>query len=207
MVEPEDDKTNELIKLLASSNGEHPRAAQEMLPLVYEDLRRLAERKLAQEPPGLTLQATALVHEAYLRLLAGGAVHWENRRHFFAAAAEAMRRILIERARRYKCVKHGGGRKRVDLDVVRVPVPNEGHEQLVALDAALQALQAQDPQLAELVTLRYFAGLTIEQTAELLSMSPATVKRHWTFARMWLAQQISRASAGRESDSGSSESS
>jgi RNA polymerase sigma factor (TIGR02999 family) len=172
-----------------------PRAAEQLLPLVYDELRKLAAHKMKQEKPGQTLQATALVHEAYLRLVASGRAsaprepHWNSRGHFFAAAAEAMRRILVDSARRKGRPKHGGDRQRVDLDeALSVADPRED---LVALDDALAKLAAQEPIKAEVVKLRYFAGLSVEETARCLGISPATVKRHWTVARAWLFAALS----------------
>ena len=161
--------------------------AAELLPLVYDELRKLAAAKLALEKPGQTLDATALVHEAYLRI--GGGRGFDHRGHFFAAAAEAMRRILVENARRKSAEKHGGGLTRHDAAEVPIAAP-EAIEDLVALDEALDRLAAVDPQKAELVKLRYFAGLTIEEAADALGISPATAKRYWTFSRAWLFQAI-----------------
>jgi RNA polymerase sigma factor (TIGR02999 family) len=161
-------------------------AGERLLPLVYAELRRLAARKLAHEAPGQTLQATALVHEAYLRLVGGEPRPcWDGRGHFFAAAAEAMRRILVENARRKHSRKHGGGLVRHDADVVPLAAP-EPAEDLLALDESLDRLAARDPVKADLVKLRYFAGLTIDEAADLLHISPATAKRYWTYARAWL---------------------
>ena len=177
-----------------------PHAAEQLLPLVYDELRKLAAHKLAQEKPGQTLQATALVHEAYLRLVPSGgrqpseSQHWNSRGHFFAAAAEAMRRILVDNARRKLRPKHGGDRRRVDLDqALSVADPQEN---LVALDDALARLAAQEPVKAEVIKLRYFAGLSVEETARCLGISPATVKRHWTVARAWLFAALSENEAG-----------
>jgi RNA polymerase sigma factor (TIGR02999 family) len=167
-----------------------PHAAGQLLPLVYEELRRLAAQRLAQEKPGQTLQATALVHEAYLRLVGTGAgPHWDGRGHFFAAAAQAMRRILVENARRKKRRKHGGGRQRRELDpeALATSVPDE---ELLALDAALEEFARQDQQKSRLVELRYFAGLTGEQAAEVLGISASTADRHWVFARAWLRRHM-----------------
>ena len=167
-----------------------PQAAAELLPLVYDELRRLAEQRMGHEPAGLTLQPTALVHEAYLRLVGSVDPGWKSRGHFFGAAAEAMRRILIERARKYDRHKHGGGRHRLDLDKLGLAgdVPSE---ELLALDDALARLEGSDNVRSDVVKLRFFAGLTIDQTADALGLSPATVVRHWTFARTWLFEQIS----------------
>jgi RNA polymerase sigma factor (TIGR02999 family) len=170
-----------------------PQAAEKLLPLVYEELRRLAAQKLAQEKPGQTLQATALVHEAYLRLVGGeaAAFGWNSRGHFFGAAAEAMRRILVENARRKRAVKHSGERVRVSLEGLDL-VDEAPPEQLLALDEALTRLAAEDPQKADLVKLRFFAGLSIEASAQALAISPATAKRWWTFARAWLLREVER---------------
>ena len=171
-------------------------AAAELLPLVYDELRRLAARQLAREPGGQTLQPTALVHEAYLRLVArhgreSGAnePHWENRGHFFAAAAEAMRRILIDNARRKQRPKHGGGRHRVSADIA-APQPEMPLEDLLALDEALDKLAQEEPAKAELVKLRFFAGLTMPEVAKVLGVSLATAERHWTYARTWLFAKL-----------------
>jgi RNA polymerase sigma factor (TIGR02999 family) len=162
-------------------------AAAELLSIVYSDLRRVAAQKLAQERPGQTLDATALVHEAYLRLFAKGCdkQHWDNRRHFFAAAAEAMRRILIEAARRKKRLRHGGDRQRVEL--LENPAATDNlPDELLALDEALAKLAAEDASATELVKLHFFSGLSIEETAEILGFSRATAYRHWNYARAWL---------------------
>jgi RNA polymerase sigma factor (TIGR02999 family) len=167
-----------------------PSAASQLLPLVYDELRRLAAQKLVHETPGQTLQPTALVHEAYLRLVGEGEeLHWNSRGHFFAAAAEAMRRILVENARRKKSEKHGGGRTRLDLDAQRVAVP-EVREDLIALDEALTKLAAIHSQAAQLVQLRYFAGVSIPEAAGALGVSPRTADRLWAYARAWLHQEI-----------------
>ena len=169
---------SDVTRILSAVEHGDPRAAEQLLPLVYDELRKLAAQKLAQERPGQTLQATALVHEAYLRLVdAERAQHWNSRGHFFAAAAEAMRRILIENARRKGRVKHGGGRHRADLNLDALIAP-EPEMDLLALDAALDRLAERDPQKARLVELRYFAGLTGEQAAEALGISPSTADRH-----------------------------
>jgi RNA polymerase sigma factor (TIGR02999 family) len=165
-------------------------AAEQLLPLVYDELRKLAAQKLAQEKPGQTLQATALVHEAYLRLVDGeSARRWENRRHFFAAAAEAMRRILIENARRKQAERHGGRRTRVDLDEADVVSRSEPDE-VLDLDDALGVLAGEDPDAAQLVKLRLFAGLSVEQAAEVLGISRAGAYQHWTYARAWLSARL-----------------
>ncbi len=166
-------------------------AAEHLLPLVYEELRRLAAARLAHEKPGQTLQATALVHEAYLRLLGskGTKQSWNSRGHFFGAAAEAMRRILVENARRRACEKHGGGRDRQEFDPSQIAADEESTD-LLALDEALERLVHDDPQSAELVKLRYFAGLTIPQAAEILGISPRQADFMWAFARAWLRRQL-----------------
>jgi len=168
-------------------------AADELLPLVYEELRLLAAQKLAQERPGQTLQATALVHEAYIRLVETECQNWNSRGHFFKAAAEAMRRILVENARRKGRIKHGGGFQRVELNE---SVPTESDEriayELIALDEALDRFAKKDKLKADLVKLRYFAGLTIPQAAQILNISHATAERHWIYARCWLRAEINR---------------
>ena len=165
-------------------------AAERLLPLVYDELRRLAAQRMAQENSGQTLQATALVHEAYLRLVdREQAQHWDSRGHFFTAAAESMRRILIEKARRKNRVKHGGEMARQELDDVAIETP-EIHEDLIALDAALDRLKAVDAQAVELVHLRYFVGLSIPDAAELLGIAPRTADRLWAFARAWLRREV-----------------
>jgi RNA polymerase sigma factor (TIGR02999 family) len=169
-----------------------PHAAGQLLPLVYDELRRLAAQKLAHEKPGQTLDATALVHEAYLRLADGdGDMHWQSRGHFFAAAAEAMRRILIENARRRRSRKHGGGLVRHDVE--SVPLADaEPDDKLLALDEALTRLAEKDAAKAELVRLRYFAGLTLDDCAKMLDIAPATADRWWAYARAWLHLEITR---------------
>lgn len=164
-------------------------AASQLLPLVYDELRRMAARRLAGEKPGQTLGATALVHEAYLRLVgnAGESSPYQDRRHFFAAAATAMRRILVDNARRKRSQKRGGGLKRQELAAMAPPEPDEN---LLALDEALERLAVQDPIKARLVELRYFAGLTGDQAAEVLNISPTTVDRHWAYARAWLRAEV-----------------
>ncbi|MHC4299083.1 MAG: ECF-type sigma factor [Planctomycetota bacterium] len=167
------------------------KAAERLLPLVYEELRLLAAQKMAQERPGLTLQPTALVHEAYVRLVEAQCHDWNSRNHFFMAAAEAMRRILIENARRKKSIKYGAGLERVDLDETGIAGSNEHvADNIVDLDEALAKLTNQDKAKADLVKLRYFAGLTIQQAAQVLSISHATAERHWDYARSWLHAEI-----------------
>jgi RNA polymerase sigma factor (TIGR02999 family) len=168
-------------------------ATEKLLPLVYEELRLLAAQKMAQEKPGQTLQATALVHEAYLRLVGSEAQNWSSRGHFYAAAAEAMRRILIDNARRKKSLRRGGGHRRIKLDTV-IPVDSKVSptDDLVALDKALQKLGDKDKLKADLVKLRFFAGLTSEQAARVLDVSPATAERYWDYARSWLRVEITQ---------------
>ncbi len=183
---------SDLTQILRAIEQGDPHAAGQLLPLVYDELRALAAQRLAREKPGQTLQPTALVHEAYLRLVGkGDGPHWEGRGHFFAAAGEAMRRILVENARRKRSLKRGGGRRRLDLDVEQ-PAAIERSEPLLALDAALDRLEAHDPDKARLVKLRYFAGMTIEQAAETLAISVTTANRWWSYARAWLHEEIRR---------------
>jgi RNA polymerase sigma factor (TIGR02999 family) len=175
--------------LSAIERGDH-HAAGQLLPLVYDELRQLAAQNLAQEKPGQTLEATALVHEAYLRLVGTGVEpYWDNRRHFFAAAAVAMRRILVENARRKQAYKRGGGRERLDLDAEALVAP-EPNLDLLALDTALERLAEHDPLKAKLVELRYFAGLSGDQAAAVLGLSPSSADRQWVFARAWLRRQL-----------------
>jgi RNA polymerase sigma factor (TIGR02999 family) len=180
----------EVTRILSAIEQGDAHAAEQLLPLVYDELRRLAAQRLAQEKPGQTLQATALVHEAYLRLVdTDKAQHWNSRGHFFAAAAEAMRRILVQNARRRSRPKHGGGRTRVEMDNLEIAAP-ERSDELLALDEALSQLAAVDAQAAELVKLRYFAGCTVRQAAEVLGVSPRTADSLWAYARTWLFQKI-----------------
>jgi RNA polymerase sigma factor (TIGR02999 family) len=180
---------NEVTRILQQIERGDPHAAHELLPLVYDELRKLAALRMVQERPGQTLQATALVHEAYLRLVGTEGPGWNSRGHFFAAAAEAMRRILIERARRIRAARRGGGQNRVDLEPAELAAP-ERSEDLLALDEALEQLAIKDARKAELVKLRYFAGLTMEQAAEALGISTATAHRDWNYARAWLHRSI-----------------
>jgi RNA polymerase sigma factor (TIGR02999 family) len=172
------------------------KATDELLPVVYEELRLLAAQKLAREPPGQTLQATALVHEAYLRLLGDEGQTWHNRGHFFAAAAEAMRRILIENARRKQRLKHGGGYQKVDLDDIGLTIFGSCDE-LLALDEALEKLAQKDKVKADLVKLRFFAGLTNEQAAQVLGISHNTADRYWAYTRSWLHLEITGGDPGK----------
>ena len=181
---------SEVTRILSAIEQGDPHAAEQLLPLVYEELRKLAAQKLSQERPGQTLQATALVHEAYLRLVdSEQAQYWNSRGHFFAAAAEAMRRILVDQARRKHSRKHGGELVRQDLDALEVALP-EVPEDLVALDEALNKLAALDKTAADLVQLRFFAGLPLPEVAQLLGISPRTADRLWAYARAWLHQEI-----------------
>lgn len=182
---------SDVTRILNAIDRGDAKATDELLPLVYEELRVLAAQRLSRERPGQTLQATALVHEAYLRLAEGERRSWNSTNHFFMAAAEAMRRILIEGARRKRELKHGGDRERVDLDDVILPCDDpEFSANLLALDEALEKLSRRDQVKADVVKLRYFAGLTIEQTAEVLGFSRNTAKRCWAYARAWLLQEI-----------------
>ena len=175
--------------LNALENGD-PHAADRLLPLVYDELRKLAGQKLAGEKPGQTLQATALVHEAYLRLVGNSAgPHWDSRGHFFAAAAEAMRRILLNRARDKQRLKRGGGRKRLDLNQIEI-APDSAERQLLALDEALAQLAVEDPGAAQLVNLRFFAGLTLPEAAGSLGLALRTAERQWAYARAWLYARL-----------------
>ena len=175
--------------LSAMENGE-PAASDQLLPLVYDELRKLAAARMNQEKPGQTLQATELVHDAYLRLVDAKQVqNWNSRGHFFAAASEAMRRILVERARKRDRVRHGGGRQKVQLDD-NLAISVEIHEDLLALDAALSEFEELEPEKAALVKLRYFGGMTIDEAAEIMQISRTTAKRRWAFARAWLLAKL-----------------
>ncbi len=180
----------DVTQILSAIEQGDAQAAGQLLPLVYEELRKLATAKMSHEKPGQTLQATALVHEAYVRLVDGEkAQHWDSRGHFFAAAAEAMRRILVENARRKKQKKRGGQHKRQDLHEADLATEAPSDD-LLALDEALSQLAEEAPERAELVKLRYFVGLTSEQAAEAMGISRATAVRHWTYARAWLFERI-----------------
>jgi RNA polymerase sigma factor (TIGR02999 family) len=184
------DLMSEVTRILSAIEEGDPHAAEQLLPLVYEELRKLAAERMAQEKPGQTLQATALVHEAYLRLVDVDKVQrWNSRGHFFAAAAEAMRRILIETARRKQGPKQGGHLARQDLDAVDLAAP-ESPELVLALDEALQKLTEQDKSAAEVVRLRFFAGLPLPEVAKLLGISPRTADRLWAYARAWLHHEM-----------------
>ena len=180
---------SDVTQILSAIEQGDTAAADQLFPLVYEALRKLAAAKLADESSGQTLQATALVHEAYLRLVETKAQHWNSRGHFFAAAAESMRRILVDRARKKQSVKHGGGRMREPLDEAQVMAPEVG-EDLIALDESLDQLAARDAEAAELVKLRFFAGLTSAQAAEALGISSRSADRIWTYARSFLLAQL-----------------
>jgi RNA polymerase sigma factor (TIGR02999 family) len=189
----------DVTRILCAIEHGDPHAAEELLPFIYGELRKLAAERMAQEKPGHTLQATALVHEAYLRLVDGKkAQHWDSRGHFFAAAAESMRRILVERARKKKRQRHGGGRHRVDLQEA-VSLADSPQDDLLALDQALTRLAAREPAKAELVKLRYFAGLSIDEAADLMHISRTTAKRYWAFARAWLLAEIGDAEPEKKS--------
>jgi RNA polymerase sigma factor (TIGR02999 family) len=184
---------SQVTRILSAIEQGDPQATEQLLPLVYEELRKLAAQKLAQEKPGQTLQTTALVHEAYLRLVGGAEAddrpRWDSCRHFFTAAAEAMRRILVDHARRKASQKHGGGWQRHDVDPEALVAP-ESNPDLLALDAALQRLAGQDPLKAKLVELRFFGGLTGEQAAQVLGISPSSADRQWRYTRAWLRREL-----------------
>ncbi len=180
----------EVTRILSAIEHGDPHAAEQLLPLVYQELRALAAQRLAQEKPGQTLQATALVHEAYLRLMDGDqAPHWNSRGHFFAAAAEAMRRILVDNARRKKTEKHGGKRKRIDFSQAE-PITQAEPDAVLDLDEALTILAGEDPEAAEVAKLRIFAGLSVEEAAQALSTSRANAYRQWAYARAWLHARL-----------------
>jgi RNA polymerase sigma factor (TIGR02999 family) len=189
---------NDVTHILSAVERGDPHASEQLLPLVYDELRKLAAQKLAQERPGQTLDATALVHEAYVRLVGapseGAAREWEGCAHFFSAAAEAMRRILVEKARRRRSQKHGGGLPRVDIELADLgaPMPDED---LLALDEAMGRLAAEDPVRARLVRLRFYAGLSNEEAARVLGISGVTAKRYWRYARAWLHREIGKGDA------------
>ena len=184
---------SEVTRILESIAQGDPGAAGKLLPLVYEELRRLAAHKMAGEAPGHTLQATELVHEAWVRLTDGQEPHWANRAHFFAAAAEAMRRILVDRARRRIAWKRGGGAERVSLNEVEIPIIAADDERLLAVDEVLDKLAAVQPRKAELVKLRYFTGMTFEEAASVLGIAVPTAKEWWAYARAWLAVELRQA--------------
>jgi RNA polymerase sigma factor (TIGR02999 family) len=183
---------SEVTRILSAIEHGDPSAAEQLLPLVYEELRKLAAERLAQEKPGQTLTPTALVHEAYVRLVDVDRVQqWDSRGHFFAAAAEAMRRILVDSARRHKAKKRGGGAQRIDLPELVLRSKGEQVD-LLDLDDALKELEKQHPEKAHLVKLRFYAGRTLEQTAEILGISRANAQRQWAYARAWLFGQLNR---------------
>ena len=183
---------SDVTRILVAIEQGDAKAADELLPLVYEELRRLAAHKMSQEPPGQTLQATALVHEAYIRLIGAENQNWSGRGHFFAAAAESMRRILIENARRKQRRKRGGDRQRIDMDDGEVTIEGPSTD-IIALDEALSKLTKEDRTVAELVKLRYFAGLNLGQAANILGISQRSADRYWAYARAWLYQEITKA--------------
>lgn len=182
---------SDVTRILEAVQQGDPKAADVLLPLVYEELRKLAAHKMSQQPPGQTLQATALVHEAWLKLVGSGREQWEGRKHFFSAAAEAMRHILIDRARRRLALRHGGGQQRLDIDEVEVAAPVE-QETILALNEALAELQKTDPAKAEVVKLRFFVGLSERETAEILGLSERTIERYWAYAQAWLFDRLER---------------
>lgn len=183
---------SDVTRILESVEQGDPKAAEELLPLVYEELRRLAAARMTNEAPGQTLQPTALVHEAWMRLVGDQNPKFANRAHFFAAAAEAMRRILIDRARRKSAARHGGQHQRVDFEEAGIESPDLDTDQLLAVNEALDKLASTDRVEAELVKLRYFVGLTIDEAAVILGVSPRTAKNYWTHARAWLFREIKK---------------
>jgi RNA polymerase sigma factor (TIGR02999 family) len=185
---------SDVTRILSQIEAGDPKAAEQLLPLVYDELRKLAAAKLAQEKPGQTLQATALVHEAYLKLVGGGDnQHWGCRGHFFAAAAEAMRRILVERARWKRSQRHGGDRRRLELNDEAMTIRCDASEadRILAIHEALSELESRSPRQAELVKLRFFAGMTLEEASAVLAIAPHTAKRDWAAARIWLYRRLS----------------
>jgi RNA polymerase sigma factor (TIGR02999 family) len=181
--------SEDITEILSAISAGDREAADRLFPIVYDQLRRMARRRMALESPGQTLQTSDLIHETYLRLLGNRRPHWKDRAHFFAAAAVVMRRILVDRARRRKAVRHGGRFTRVSLDAVGNEIPVRGVD-LIALDEALTRLEAHDANLSSVVMLRFFAGLDIVQTSRALRISPATVKRRWEFAKAWLRREM-----------------
>jgi RNA polymerase sigma factor (TIGR02999 family) len=186
---------NEVTQILERAQQGDPRAPEDLLPLVYAELRRLAAHKMAHEPANHTLQPTALVHEAWLRLAGGAREAWDGRAHFFAAAAEAMRRILIDRARRKRTARHGGGQAAICAEDLELAAPAQD-EDLLDVSEALDKFTARDPQKAQLVKLRYFVGLTLEEAAEVLGVAVPTASRWWAYSRAWLCQEIERQRGG-----------
>ncbi len=185
-----DEISGEVTQILQRGGGDGRSPTDELLPLVYPMLRRLAHNRMANEAPGQTLQPTALVHEAYLKLVGNQDIAWENRGHFFAAAARAMRQILIDRARRKRAVRHGGDRGQVDLESLDEEPKLSSDDRLLALDEALDALQATYPRHARIVMLKHFAGLSVEEISQCLTISTSTVTRDWRFARAWLHEEL-----------------
>ena len=183
---------NEVTRILGSIAQGDARAAEELLPLVYEELRRLAAHKMAHEAPGHTLQPTELVHEAWLRLSDGKEPHWNSRAHFFGAVAEAMRRVLVQRARQRTALKRGGGAVKISLEEMEIPMVAVDDERLLAVDEALEKLATIHPRKAELVNLRYFTGMTFEEAASVLGIAVPTAKEWWAYARAWLAVELRR---------------
>jgi RNA polymerase sigma factor (TIGR02999 family) len=183
---------SDVTQILTAIEQGDVKAADKLLPLVYEELCRLAAKKMSRESPGQTLQPTALVHEAYIRLVGSEAQNWKSRTHFFSAATEAMRRILIDNARRKQRLKRGGGQEEIDLENAEIAMETPS-EEMIALDEALAKLESTDKQKADLVKLRYFAGLTLDQAAGILGLSKSMAKRHWTYIRAWLYRQIKTA--------------
>ena len=177
-----------MTRLLDAVERGEPQAAEDLLPLVYEELRQMARQRMASEPPGQTLQATALVHEAWLRLAGQRNQHYQNRHFFFGAAAEVMRRILVDRARRRQAARHGAGQERVELDAIEIPTADD--ELIQSVHEVLDELAKLDPEKAEIVKLRFFVGLNFEEIAALLGVNERTVRRHWTFARAWMCQEL-----------------
>jgi len=184
-----DQPADDVTRILEAIRGGNVQAADDLLPIVYDELRRLAARKLSHERPGQTLQATALVHEAYLRLVGKGDPGWDNRGHFFSAAAEAMRRILVERARRKQSLRHGGGRQKVEVELDSMPDVGPLGD-VTAVDRALSELSASNSPEAKLFTLRYFGGLTNDEAASALYVSPRTAKRYWRYACSWILREV-----------------
>jgi RNA polymerase sigma factor (TIGR02999 family) len=180
---------SDVTHILDRAQAGDPKAAEELLPLVYEELRKLAAARMAQEAPGQTLQPTALVHEAWLRLVGGGPQRWNSRGHYFGAAAQAMRRILVDRARERQAHRHGGGLMRVDVDAIEVAAP-QSDERLLAVNEALQRFEAVDPAAAELVKLRCFIGLSMPEAAEALDLPLRSAERSWAYARAWLRRDV-----------------
>jgi RNA polymerase sigma factor (TIGR02999 family) len=180
---------SDVTQILAAIERGDPQASEHLLPLLYDELRKLAAQRLSNEKPGQTLSATALVHEAYVRLVDTQVQRWDSRGHFFAAAAEAMRRILLDKARKKRRLKRGGSSQRIDLDQVDVSVERPSDD-VIALDEALTKLAQRYPKRAELVKLRYFAGLTVDEAAQVLGISSSTADRHWTYARAWLYREL-----------------